>query len=44
MGFDIDARPKEAAKRLGLEVTKPIDWSIKEARLSGKRVDALWTT
>ena len=42
VGFDIDMA-KEAAKRLGLEVTfKPIDWSAKEAELSGKRVDALW--
>ena len=42
VGFDIDMA-KEAAKRLGLEVDfKPIDWSAKEAELSGKRVDALW--
>ena len=42
IGFDIDMA-KEAAKRLGLEVEfKPIDWSAKEAELSGKRVDALW--
>jgi len=42
VGFDIDMA-KEAAKRLGLEVQfKPIDWSAKEAELSGKRVDALW--
>lgn len=42
VGFDIDMA-KEAAKRLGLEVEfKPIDWSAKEAELSGKRVDALW--
>ena len=42
VGFDIDMA-KEAAKRLGLEVSfKPIDWSAKEAELSGKRVDALW--
>ena len=42
IGFDIDMA-KEAAKRLGLEVeVKPIDWSAKEAELSGKRVDALW--
>ena len=42
VGFDIDMA-REAAKRLGLEVEfKPIDWSAKEAELSGKRVDALW--
>ncbi|QXL85744.1 amino acid ABC transporter substrate-binding protein [Comamonas sp. NLF-1-9] len=42
VGFDIDMA-KEAAKRLGLEVSfKPIDWSAKEAELSGKRVDVLW--
>ena len=42
VGFDIDMA-KKAAKRLGLEVEfKPIDWSAKEAELSGKRVDALW--
>lgn len=42
VGFDIDMA-KEAARRLGLEVEfKPIDWSAKEAELSGKRVDALW--
>ncbi len=42
VGFDIDMA-REAAKRLGLEVQfKPIDWSAKEAELSGKRVDALW--
>ena len=42
VGFDIDMA-KEAAKRLGVEVVfKPIDWSAKEAELSGKRVDALW--
>ena len=42
VGFDIDMA-KEAAQRLGLEVEfKPIDWSAKEAELSGKRVDALW--
>lgn len=42
VGFDIDLA-KEAAKRLGVEVTfKPIDWSAKEAELSGKRVDVLW--
>jgi len=42
VGFDIDMA-KEAAKRLGVEVEfKPIDWSAKEAELSGKRVDALW--
>ena len=42
VGFDIDLA-KEAAKRLGVEVQfKPIDWSAKEAELSGKRVDALW--
>ena len=35
VGFDIDMA-KEAAKRLGLEVSfKPIDWSAKEAELSG---------
>lgn len=42
VGFDIDMA-REAAKRLGAEVQfKPIDWSAKEAELSGKRVDALW--
>ncbi len=42
VGFDIDLA-KEAAKRIGREVTfKPIDWSAKEAELSGKRVDVLW--
>ena len=42
VGFDIDMA-REAARRLGLEVEfKPIDWSAKEAELSGKRVDALW--
>ena len=42
VGFDIDLA-KEAAKRLGMEVTfKPIDWSAKEAELSGKRIDVLW--
>ena len=42
VGFDIDLA-KEAAKRLGVHVTfKPIDWSAKEAELSGKRVDVLW--
>lgn len=42
VGFDIDMA-KEAAKRLGLQVEfKPIDWSAKEAELSGKRVDVLW--
>ena len=42
VGFDIDMA-REAARRVGLEVDfKPIDWSAKEAELSGKRVDALW--
>lgn len=42
VGFDIDMA-KEAAKRMGDEVEfKPIDWSAKEAELTGKRVDALW--
>jgi polar amino acid transport system substrate-binding protein len=42
VGFDIDLA-KEAAKRLGVQVTfKPIDWSAKEAELSGKRIDVLW--
>lgn len=42
VGFDIDLA-KEAGKRLGAEVKfKPIDWSAKEAELSGKRVDVLW--
>lgn len=37
VGFDIDMA-REAAKRAGLEVEfKPIDWSAKEAELSGKR-------
>ena len=42
VGFDIDLA-REAGKRLGIEVEfKPIDWSAKEAELSGKRVDVLW--
>ncbi|GKT21437.1 amino acid ABC transporter substrate-binding protein [Acidovorax sp. SUPP3334] len=42
VGFDIDMA-REAAKRMGVEVEfKPIDWSAKEAELSGQRVDALW--
>ncbi len=42
VGFDIDMA-REAAKRMGVEAEfKPIDWSAKEAELSGKRVDALW--
>ena len=42
VGFDIDMA-REAAKRAGLEVEfKPIDWSAKEAELSGKRIDVLW--
>ncbi len=42
VGFAIDLA-KEAAKRLGVQVTfKPIDWSAKEAELSGKRIDVLW--
>ncbi|RYF22049.1 MAG: transporter substrate-binding domain-containing protein, partial [Comamonadaceae bacterium] len=42
VGFDIDMA-REAANRMGVEVDfKPIDWSAKEAELSGKRVDALW--
>lgn len=42
VGFDVDMA-KEAAKRLGMKVEfKPIDWSAKEAELSGKRVDVLW--
>jgi len=42
VGFDLDMA-REAARRIGLEVEfKPIDWSAKEAELSGKRVDALW--
>lgn len=42
VGFDIDMA-RETAKRLGIEVEfKPIDWSAKEAELSGQRVDALW--
>lgn len=42
VGFDIDMA-REAGKRLGVEVEfKPIDWSAKEAELSGKRVDVLW--
>jgi polar amino acid transport system substrate-binding protein len=42
VGFDIDLA-REAGKRLGLAVTfKPIDWSAKEAELSGKRIDVLW--
>ena len=42
VGFDIDMA-REASKRMGIEAEfKPIDWSAKEAELSGKRVDALW--
>jgi polar amino acid transport system substrate-binding protein len=42
VGFDIDLA-REAAKRLGAQVQfKPIDWSTKEAALSGRRVDVLW--
>lgn len=42
VGFDIDMA-KEAARRLGMTVEfKPIDWSAKEAELTGKRVDVLW--
>ncbi|GKS85032.1 amino acid ABC transporter substrate-binding protein [Acidovorax sp. SUPP1855] len=42
VGFDIDMA-REAAKRMGVAVEfKPIDWSAKEAELSGQRVDALW--
>jgi polar amino acid transport system substrate-binding protein len=42
VGFDIDLA-RETGKRLGLEVSfKPIDWSAKEAELSGKRIDVLW--
>ena len=42
VGFDIDMA-REASKRMGVEAEfKPIDWSAKEAELSGKRVDALW--
>ncbi|HWR07257.1 amino acid ABC transporter substrate-binding protein [Sporomusa sp.] len=42
VGFDVDMA-KAASKRLGMEVEfKPIDWSSKEAELSGKRVDVLW--
>lgn len=42
VGFDIDLA-REAGKRLGVEVSfKPIDWSAKEAELSGKRIDVLW--
>ncbi|GAA6120296.1 amino acid ABC transporter substrate-binding protein [Acidovorax sp. FG27] len=42
VGFDIDMA-REAARRMGAEVDfKPIDWSAKEAELSGQRVDALW--
>ena len=42
VGFDIDMA-RAAAERAGLKVEfKPIDWSAKEAELSGKRVDALW--
>lgn len=42
VGFDIDLA-REAGKRIGVEVQfKPIDWSAKEAELSGKRVDVLW--
>jgi len=42
VGFDIDMA-REAGKRMGVEVDfKPIDWSAKEAELSGQRVDALW--
>ncbi|MCT9813312.1 amino acid ABC transporter substrate-binding protein [Acidovorax sp. Be4] len=42
VGFDIDMA-REAGKRMGLTMEfKPIDWSAKEAELSGKRVDMLW--
>lgn len=42
VGFDIDMAT-EAAKRMGRDVEfKPIDWSAKEAELTGKRVDLLW--
>ncbi|GKS98899.1 amino acid ABC transporter substrate-binding protein [Acidovorax sp. SUPP3434] len=42
VGFDIDMA-REAARRMGVAVEfKPIDWSAKEAELSGQRVDALW--
>lgn len=42
VGFDIDLA-REAGKRIGVEVQfKPIDWSAKEAELTGKRVDVLW--
>ncbi|MDR0379635.1 MAG: amino acid ABC transporter substrate-binding protein [Candidatus Accumulibacter sp.] len=42
VGFDIDLA-REAGKRLGIEVIfKPIDWSAKEAELTGKRIDMLW--
>lgn len=41
-GFDVEMA-REATKRMGMEVEfKPIDWSSKEAELSGKRVDLLW--
>lgn len=42
VGFDIDMAT-EAAKRMGRAVEfKPIDWSSKEAEITGKRVDLLW--
>ena len=42
VGFDLDMA-RATAERLGIEVEfKPIDWSAKEAELSGKRVDVLW--
>ena len=42
VGYDVDMA-REATKRMGIEVEfKPIDWSAKEAELTGKRVDALW--
>ncbi|MBP5985119.1 MAG: amino acid ABC transporter substrate-binding protein [Brachymonas sp.] len=42
VGYDVDMA-REATKRMGIEVEfKPIDWSAKEAELTGKRVDVLW--
>lgn len=42
VGFDLDMA-RATAQRLGIEVEfKPIDWSAKEAELTGKRVDVLW--
>lgn len=42
VGFDIDLA-KEALKRMGNEVKfQPIDWSMKESELNGKKIDFIW--